>query len=130
MLRDYEQAHPGLAANIVENWLGEGRHRRQLEKKHQRHEHAAVKTQQNHEHSVEQQSLDIQRRGQKYGFLVALSGFAVVILLGYQGHSTAATVFGSTVVVSLVGAFVTGRLLERRAERGPEREEDAGEDHD
>ena len=49
------------------------------------------------------------RRGQVFGFLVALAAFGTASYLGYLGHGTAAAIVGGGTVVALVTVFVTGR---------------------
>ena len=49
------------------------------------------------------------RRGQIFGFLVALAAFGTAGWLGYLGHETAAAIVGGGTVVALVTVFVTGR---------------------
>lgn len=49
------------------------------------------------------------RRGQTFGFLVALAAFGTAGYLGYLGHGTAAAIVGGGTVVALVTVFVTGR---------------------
>ena len=49
------------------------------------------------------------RRGQIFGFLVALAAFGTASWLGYLGHETAAAIVGGGTVVALVTVFVTGR---------------------
>ena len=48
------------------------------------------------------------RRGQRFGFLIALAALTAACVLGYQGHEAAAAV-GGTTVVGLVTVFITGR---------------------
>ena len=49
------------------------------------------------------------RRGQVFGFLVALAAFGTASYLGYLGHGAAAAIVGGGTVVALVTVFVTGR---------------------
>ena len=49
------------------------------------------------------------RRGQIFGFLVALAAFGTASFLGYLGHEIAAAIVGGGTVVALVTVFVTGR---------------------
>ena len=49
------------------------------------------------------------RRGQIFGFLVALAAFGTASYLGYLGHGIAAAIVGGGTVVALVTVFVTGR---------------------
>ena len=49
------------------------------------------------------------RRGQIFGFLVALVAFGTASYPGYLGHGTAAAIVGGGTVVALVTVFVTGR---------------------
>ena len=48
------------------------------------------------------------RRGQVFGFLVALAAFGTASYLGL-GHGAAAAIVGGGTVVALVTVFVTGR---------------------
>lgn len=49
------------------------------------------------------------RRGQKYGFLVALAALTAACVLGYQGHDAAAATVGGGTVIGLAAVFITGR---------------------
>ena len=49
------------------------------------------------------------RRGQRFGFLIALAALTAACVLGYQGHEAAAAAVGGTTVVGLVTVFITGR---------------------
>ena len=49
------------------------------------------------------------RRGQVFGFLVALAAFGTAGFLGYLGYGTPAAIGGGGTVVALVTVFVTGR---------------------
>lgn len=49
------------------------------------------------------------RRGQRFGFWMALAALVAACVLGYQGHEVAATTVGGATVVGLVTVFVTGR---------------------
>ena len=53
------------------------------------------------------------RRGQRYGFLVALAALAATCVLGYQGLEAAAATVGGVTVVGLVAVFIMGRRRER-----------------
>ena len=53
------------------------------------------------------------RRGQGYGFLVALAALAATCVLGYQGLEAAAATVGGVTVVGLVAVFIMGRRRER-----------------
>ena len=49
------------------------------------------------------------KRGQIFGFLVAIAAFGTASWLGSLGHETAAAIVGGGTVVALVTVFVTGR---------------------
>lgn len=49
------------------------------------------------------------RRGQRYGFPVALAALTAAGVPGDQGHEAAAATVGGSTVVGLAAVFITGR---------------------
>jgi len=74
---------------------------------------AMAKKDQEHLHEMEKGELSLKRRGQLFGFIVALSFLCAAFILILEHHDTAGTVVGSTDLVALVAVFVVGRNLAR-----------------
>lgn len=105
LLREFEEAVPGSAAKILDNWRDESAHRRQLER---------VESESARDGLLRQ--LAFQARGQWCALTVALSGFG---LAGYALHlgypKTAATIAGVN-LLGIVTVFLSGTA--KRKKRG------------
>jgi uncharacterized membrane protein len=86
-LKKYDAAHPGLGRQIIE----------------------MVQEEQRHLHYVERAEVSLTRRGQLFGFIIAISFLVVSAVLVTLGHTVAGTVIGSVDLVALTTVFVAGR---------------------
>lgn len=77
---------------------------------------------QGHRHSVEENGLGgflgLQKRGQIYGFIIAIVAFIIGGILVYLGHDWVGGLLMGGTVVSLVTVFVIG------SRKNPEKEDD------
>jgi uncharacterized membrane protein len=90
-LKKYDAASPGLGRIIIE----------------------MVQEEQRHLHSIDKDQIAISRRGQLFGFIIAISFLLVAGALVGLGHSVAGTIIGSVDLVSLTTVFVVGRHSQR-----------------
>lgn len=52
--------------------------------------------------------------GQKYGFVLAIIGMLIALLLAYIDHGTVAGIFGTTTIIGLVTTFVIGKTKKNK----------------
>lgn len=92
LLAQYEQIAPGAAQQII----------------------AMAEREQAFAHKITEKALDTEgaesKRGQICAVVVSLGAFATAVGLAFFGAYTAAAVVGGSTVVSLVTAFIVGRL--------------------
>jgi len=100
MLMDYEAALPGAAERILAMAEDRLEHRCALEKD----ELNSI---------IECRKLDRaeRRRGQWLGFSVCIILVVAALIASLHGHDTFASIVGGTTIVSVIGAFVLGRVL-------------------
>jgi len=105
MLADYERVQPGLGKSLVEAFLAEGEHRRESERRTQRHVTALSESQ------MRNATLGVWLG---FGVVVILAGVSVyAITLGYPW--AASCILGAD-VAGLVAVFVHGRSAQRDEE--------------
>jgi uncharacterized membrane protein len=92
-LKKYDAASPGLGRQIIE----------------------MVQEEQRHIHSMDQAQISLSRRGQLFGFIIAISFLLVAGVLVGLGHSVAGTIIGSVDLVGLTTVFVVGQRSQRNA---------------
>jgi uncharacterized membrane protein len=90
-LRQYEQIVPGLAERIVKMAENQSSHRMDLEQK------------------VVNDQLGESKRGQYFGFAIAVICLVATLYLALQNHDTVAGILGGTTIVGLVTVFVLGK---------------------
>lgn len=95
MLAAYNEVLPDGAERILKMAEKQSNHRMELEK-------TAITRQ-----------LNQSGRGQIFGFIIAVIAICISAWLAVQGFTVVASVIGGTTVVSLVGAFVYGKLHQR-----------------
>jgi len=72
-------------------------------------------------HRIEIERLVITRqqnqsdRGQMFGLIIGIIGILTGALLSYGGHDWVGGIIGGTTVVSLVGAFITGKWQQKKS---------------
>src|SRR6185437_15829468 len=86
-LKKYDAAYPGLGRRIIE----------------------MVQEEQKHLHYIERAEVSLSRRGQLFGFVIAISFLVVAAVLVGLGHAVAGTIIGSVDLVALTTVFVVGR---------------------
>jgi len=86
-LKKYDAASPGLGRQIIE----------------------MVQEEQKHLQYVERSEISLRRRGQLFGFIIAISFLVVSGFLVSQNHDVAGTVIGSVDLVALTTVFVVGQ---------------------
>jgi uncharacterized membrane protein len=86
-LKEYDAAHPGLGRQIIE----------------------MVQAEQRHLHDMERAEVSLSRRGQLFGFIIAISFLVASAVLVALGYSVAGTIIGSVDLVALTTVFVVGR---------------------
>lgn len=98
ILEQYERVLPGSAERILK----------------------MAEKEQGHRHSVEKTETDgifgLQRRGQLFGFLIAISAFLIGGILVYLGHDWVGGILMGATVVSLVTVFVVGSRKKQEQE--------------
>lgn len=67
--------------------------------------------------AVERANQAIRRRGQNFGFVIALGGMALGGVIIGAGHPIQGTVLAGVPMVALVAVFITGRATPRRRDR-------------
>src|SRR6266487_5498875 len=92
-LKKYDAASPGLGRKIIE----------------------MVQEEQRHLHSMDRAQVALSRRGQLFGFIIAISFLVVAGVLVGLGHSVAGTIIGSVDLVGLTTVFVVGQRSQRSA---------------
>jgi uncharacterized membrane protein len=105
LLKEFEEAVPGSAGKILDNWRDEGLHRRQLEKDESQSARDGLLTQ-----------LSYQARGQWCALTVALAGFGLAGYALQTGNPAAAAVISVTNLTGIVTIFLTG--VAKRKKRG------------
>ena len=102
MLKKYEECLPGTADRILQRFVSEGDHRRDLERRALEAEIEDAKAERSDA-----------RRGQLFGFIVAVLGLivsALVACLNSSPHAVwAGSVLGGTTLIGLVTVFIVGR---------------------
>jgi shikimate kinase len=86
---------PGLAARIIATAEAEGIHRRQVENEELKDARFALT-----------ETFNVKKRGQWFGFAIAMSGIAGAIGLGFAGHTVACVGVCGAALAGLVSAFV------------------------
>jgi uncharacterized membrane protein len=86
-LKKYDAASPGLGRKIIE----------------------MVQEEQRHLQAMDHAEISLSRRGQLFGFIIAISFLVVSGFLINQGHTVAGTVIGSVDLVALTTVFVVGQ---------------------
>lgn len=105
LLREFEEAVPGSAAKILDNWRDESTHRRQLEREESQSARDGLLKQ-----------LAFQARGQRSALTVALTCFGVAAYALHLGFpATAATITGVN-LTGIVTVFLSG--IAKRKKRG------------
>jgi uncharacterized membrane protein len=54
------------------------------------------------------------KKGQIFGFILAIVGMLIAFGLAYLGHDTVAGIFGTTTIVGLVTIFVFGKRKQNK----------------
>jgi uncharacterized membrane protein len=94
-LQKLEEVVPGAAKNVLDDFLHQSKHRRELE--------AVVIPNQ-----VKQSNT-----GQWMGFITGIFGLSAATFLAYTGHDVVAGVIGGTTVLGLVSTFVFGKRKQK-----------------
>jgi len=90
ILRQFEQVSPGAAERIIKMAEEQSAHRRQLESQ------------------VIASDIARSKWGQILGFVIAIFGLVVSMVIAVYGNAIAGAVLGGSTIVSLVGAFMYG----------------------
>ena len=96
VLQEIDAIVSGSAREIIDMALGQGNHRREIEK-----------------HIVQSQ-LKESGRGQILGFVIALAFGTFAFILAYTGHEIAGSILGTVDLVALVSIFVLGKLFQHK----------------
>ncbi len=91
ILADYNDIINNGAERIMKMAENQSGHRIELEK-----------------HAIKEE-LKQSRRGQVFGFILAVFGIIAAFVLAYLDHDTVAGIFGTTTIVGLVTIFVIGK---------------------
>lgn len=109
-LRDYETVVPGFAKELLNSFLAESQHRRQmeselleLEKQNLTQEGWLMKANSNRSFW-----------GLIAGFIISISALISSVYVTIQGYPWVGGVIGGTTVVSLAGVFVIGKFQEKK----------------
>lgn len=105
LLREFDEAVPGSAAKILDNWHEESLHRRQLERDESQSARDGLLKQ-----------LAYQARGQRSALTVALAGFGVAAYALRLGFPWAAVSIAGANLTGIVSIFVWGGA--KRKKRG------------
>lgn len=92
-LEQYDAVIPNGAERIMQMAENEQNHRHEMDKK------------------VLPKHLNITKRGQVFGFIIALVVIGSGSFLAYEGHETVGSILVGTTVVSLVSVFVIGKVV-------------------
>lgn len=102
ILAQYDKVVPGAALRIIEMAEAQAKHRRELER-----------TQMEANVSIARQGLQLDSRGQLFGFIIAITGLgaaAFTVYLVPNGYGVAAAAaFGGVPLASLIYAYMHGR---------------------
>ncbi len=93
ILRQFEQVAPGSAERIIKMAEDQSSHRRDLEKK------------------VIESDISRSKWGQVLGFVIAITGLLVSVVIGIFGNPIAGVVMGAGTIASLVWVFMYGSRL-------------------
>ena len=96
LLEGYNRVIENGAERIFVDFESQSSHRREIEK------------------TVIESQLAESRRGQLFALVISIFGLSIAAILGYLGHDWLAAGIGGTTLVSLVGAFITGKILQKR----------------
>lgn len=116
IMKGYDNIIPGAAKNILDNYLKDAEHNREIEKKEMVHAHEMDKDELRGQIYGQERQIATQHRGQWFGFVIA----AITTALGFTaimyGHEISGTIFGGVGLTSLVGVFVYGKLQKKKEE--------------
>ena len=98
ILEGYNKVLPGGAERIVAMAEAQSQHRRQMEAQ------------------IISEELKQSRRGQIFGFVLALVGLGLSTLLAILGHTIVASIIGGSTIIGLAVVFVVGK---KRQEKNP-----------
>jgi uncharacterized membrane protein len=98
ILREYDAILPGAADRILKNFETESDHRRSLEK-----DESDAGTR------FMEKQLGLLARGQKFGLVVVIAGFATAAYSVHVGAAITGAVIGTVDIVALVALFITGK---------------------
>lgn len=106
-LEAYGRIFPSLPEEIVKMAMNQSAHRIEVEKK-------IIFSQQ-----------DQARRGQWFGLIAVLAAMGCATLSAMYSHDTFASILGGSTIVSLAGAFISGKYIQKKdladkAKRSPE----------
>lgn len=96
ILADYNHTIKDGAERIMKMAENQSSHRIEMEK-----------------HAIKEELLQ-SKRGQSFGFILAIFGILVAFVLAYLGHDTVAGIFGTTTIVGLVTIFVIGKKRQNK----------------
>lgn len=96
LLREYNEVVRDGAERIFQKFESQSAHRQEMER------------------MVIAEQLNQSRRGQKFGFVIALFGLALSAGMAYLGFEIYATSLASVTVVGLVTVFVVGKKSQRK----------------
>ncbi|MDD2341423.1 MAG: DUF2335 domain-containing protein [Tolumonas sp.] len=102
-LAGYEKVLPGAAERVMQMAEKEQAHRHEMQKQHQQ------KTLELQSKAVTEQ-LQINKTGQKYGFIIATFVLCLAGLMSIMDHQAVALALVAIDVVGLAAVFVVGRL--------------------
>lgn len=112
MLRQYDQALPGLSERLIKAWEEETRHRREMEKDEQNLRKTGLTA-----------HIGITQVAQRNAFILALILILGGLAMGYMGHTgLAGTILGIT-VVSVLSIYILGRLPSEAGKAKDEQED-------
>lgn len=97
MLKDYEQAVPGLAESLTQSFIKEGDHRRELERKAHELDELYVCA-----------SIKDSSRGSFLGFILCAMAIAGGVYAAVSGAQVAGSIIGFSGMAGLVVAFKSG----------------------
>jgi len=103
ILEGYNKVLPGGAERIVAMAEAQSQHRRQMEAQ------------------IISEELKQSRRGQIFGFVLALVGLGLSTLLAILGHTIVASIIGGSTIIGLAVVFVVGKKRQEKNSTTAER---------
>ena len=104
VLKKFDEVVPGAAERIIKMAEGQFTHRVELEKK------------------VINSDIDNSRKGQLFGFIIAIIGLVFSFILIIVGYQLVGGILGGTTLVALVSVFVYGTTSRRNERRQKQKE--------